>query len=364
MKGNETVEELTNSCASCRKHGLECCAVLPWLWIGTTGLLSLWPSWWSAGLTQCVLADGLEMGWAGEANFNQATPTETNFPLKCVKGITFSIWPMKTSHLYWNPPCPCLNRSSSGSRTWRNFTWTCSGCAAIWPACKAGSCLTLRVSWRLPAAPPSWPLAGWASCQSPLSTLWYVPEDGRFCGAQGGLRRLTFLRLVVILLCWDLPQRCPGARHGGSTLGSQLLCCLFEEPNCWWTVTKYSGLHLPFCLIHLMYSGRWNPRGVAIVVWRSKGPIEGFFFLSVLQRALLGFLNLALCGQYYSSVWGFAGCFADLVTHPGEIRRLWLGLCYPDKEKSIWWMHFWYVRHAVAFGAGRRAHTAIRAYWR
>lgn len=66
---------------------------------------------------------------------------------------------------------PCL-RSGNGSRIWKNSTWTCSACAAIWRAYKVGSYQIPRVSLLPPAAPPSWLLAGWASCLFRLSMLW------------------------------------------------------------------------------------------------------------------------------------------------------------------------------------------------
>lgn len=116
--------------------------------------------------------EGLRWGEQGRLISTVWHLLKQTFPWRFVKGILFSLGSVKTSHFNLSYPHSFQNRSSSGSRIWKSCTWTCSGRAATWPASKAGSCPTPRASLLPPAAPPSWPLAGWASCPFLLSMLW------------------------------------------------------------------------------------------------------------------------------------------------------------------------------------------------
>ena len=159
-------------------------------------LVSFWfgrPGEVQCCLTSRILAGGLQMG----IREGSCQPCNTSRPIRA------GLWRDHVFNLIQDLSLSqfnsCLNRSSSGNRTWRNFTWICSGCAATWPACKAESCRTPRASLQPPAAPPSWPWAGWVSCQFPPSTLWWVAEEA--CSADVHLSPACQSRHVAL---WDL----------------------------------------------------------------------------------------------------------------------------------------------------------------
>lgn len=239
-----------------------CCCGTRDLALGPPALVCPWPSRWRTLLADLAcLGRKAWVGWAAGADVNHAAPAATSFSLKFMKRTLCSAGPMKTSHFNLNYPRSSPNRSSNGSRIWRSFTWICSGCAATWPACKAGSCPTPRASSPPPAAPPSWPSAGWASCLSPLSTLWWAPREGHAGGFRGRWWRPAFSHLVLRL---DpvTAQGPPRAGHCGDG-GWEASCC----QECWLLCCFLLGAQplidrdsvftsAPTCLLYFVLSGR------------------------------------------------------------------------------------------------------------